>query len=150
MFWKCFWYLCGLSLSGFIIGRILPKSWFDWTKYPYAAYRFENGGRYYEKFHIRKWQNKLPDMSRIFKKIMPPKAVKGTLSKETLIIMIQETCIAEFTHFTIGFMGFVCLWLWSELGGFCMSLAYFLGNIPFILIQRYNRPRFIKVLNHIK
>ena len=125
MFWKCFWYLFWLSNLGFIIGRILPKHWFVWTLYPYRPYEFEEGGHFYDKFGIRKWQSKVPDMSKVFKKIMPAKALRTKPTKESLTLMIQETCIAEFIHRTVGILGFFCVFIWKGTGGWVLSLIYF-------------------------
>jgi len=149
MFLDCFWYLFGVSVIGFFVGRILPKEWFDPSLFPYKPHDFENGGKYYDKFKIRKWQNKLPDMSKIFKKIMPPKQMSRMPSKEELTLMLQETCIAEWEHKTVLLLGLYCIFIWQGMGGIIVSLLYTLGNIPFIIIQRYNRPKLMRVLAHI-
>lgn len=149
MFWKCFWYLFWLSSLGFIIGRVLPKRWFDWTLYPYKAREFEDGGHYYDKFGIRKWQSKLPDMSKVFKHIMPAKALKTKPTKESLTLMIRETCIAEWEHRTVSVLGFGCALIWNGMGGMILSILFLIGNLPFIIIQRYNRPRLIRLLGRV-
>ena len=56
--------------------------------------------------------------------------------------MIQETCVAELTHVLLSVCGLYALRLWPGAGGVLITAVYILfGNVPFIIIQRYNRPR---------
>ena len=38
-FWGCVEYLAASGTVSFIVGRVLPKSWFRHDKFPYAIYR---------------------------------------------------------------------------------------------------------------
>ena len=60
--------------------------------------------------------------------------------------MIRETCAAELTHLLEAVAGLWCLHLWPGVGGVVMASLCILINLPFILIQRYNRPRFLRLL----
>ena len=95
---------------------------------------------------IRKWQAKVPDMSKLFKKFMPEKKLtRQTVQK--LPLMIQETCVAELTHGLLCLAGLALLKIWPGPGGIILTVIYILfGNLPFLLIQRYNRPRLQKLL----
>lgn len=42
--------------------------------------------------------------------------------------------------------GLYCIHLWSGVGGIVVPLLFALGNLPFIIIQRDNRPRLLRVL----
>ena len=92
------------------------------------------------------------DMSKIFPKIMPVKqlrediAVYHTLT-EKITVLVKETCIAEFIHTMLAIVGFGCMKIWEGLGGTIVAILYAVGNIPFIMVQRYNRPRLISILN---
>ena len=96
-FWICCGYYASIGLLFFIIGRILPKKWFDYNAFPYKAFDCEKDGKIYEKIAISKWQSKVPDMSRIFPKLMPKKRMVAT-DPDTLLLMVRETCIAELIH----------------------------------------------------
>lgn len=151
-FIRCVGYLALLGIVGFIIGRLIPKKWFCEDVFPYKQYHFEKNGKFYDHFQIKKWKDKLLDMSKIFPKIMPIKRLVypnsyGVDFMTKLPVLIKETCIAEFIHSMLSLAGFVCMAIWDGLGGFIVSLLYALGNIPFIMAQRYNRPRFIYLLN---
>lgn len=145
---RCFVYLALVGIASFILGRILPKKWFNSDAFPYKSFKFENEGKIYNKFHIRNWQKKLPDMSRLFPKLMPEKKFADReRDVEKLPLMIQETCVAEFIHWLLFILGFGCVFLWKGAWGWIVAVVYNLvGNVPFIIIQRYNRPRLKKTL----
>ncbi len=143
-FMKCIGYIALIGILSFLIGRLLPKKWFDFERFPYRCWYFEDEGRYYERFKIRVWQNKVPDMSRIFPKMMPAKKLSENY-KELLLQMIRETCVAELTHLSLCFAGLYCIKLWCGAGGIVIAVINVLMNIPFIMIQRYNRPRLCKL-----
>ena len=142
-FWSCFWYLIAISVAAFFIGRLIPKKWFCVDMFPWKAWKFEKGGRIYEKLHVRKWMNRVPDMSRILPFMMPAKKVElGDLQK--MDVVIKETCIAELIHGMNCILGLYCLKLYPGIGGIIIAFLYaFVFNIPYMLIQRYNRPRLI-------
>ena len=97
----------------------------------------------YEKLGIRWWKDKVPDMSRILPRVMLPKRLSWGDQPERIALMIQEACIAELIHMILFVLGFGCVLIWAEgPGGWIVAMVYnLLGNVPFILIQRYNRPR---------
>ena len=136
----CVLYCGTLGFLSFLLGRILPGSWFQAQKLPYRSLPFEKEGKFYERFGIRKWQNRVPDMSKLFPKLMQPKQVTRDFASE-LPLMIRETCIAEFIHSLLCLLALPCLLIWPGWGGSIFLLLYILGNLPFIMIQRYNRPR---------
>lgn len=144
-FLQCIIYLAGIGIVSFVLGRIVPKRWFRAEAFPYRCFDFEREGRIYEKLKIRKWQSKVPDMSRILPFVMPKKRLlqgfEGKLPR-----MIQETCVAEWIHTVLSIAGLLCLGIWPGPGGIVVTVIYvLLGNIPFIIIQRYNRPRLLRM-----
>lgn len=89
-------------------------------------------------------------MSRIFPGIMPSKKLPRKFDSEQIREMIVETCIAECIHGFLCLAGLGCLFFWKGLGGICAAVLYALGNIPYCLIQRYNRPKLVKILKSLK
>ena len=148
-FWKCVIYLAIAGLLSFFIGRTLPKGIFKETHFPFKSYLFERDGRVYEKLYIKKWQNRVPDMSRIFPNLIPRKQLRGT-DPVYLTEMIQEACIAEWTHLLLCIAGLQCIWLWPGIGGKVISVLNILGNMVFVVIQRYNRPRFMNLRKNVE
>lgn len=142
-FWSCFCYLILISIVAFFVGRLLPEKWFSADSFPYRTFGFEKDGCIYHKLKIRKWHKKVPDMSRIFTVMMPAKKLSVDCA-EKMPRMIQETCVAEFIHAANCIAGLYCLKLYPGPGGIIISFLYaFIFNMPYILIQRYNRPRLI-------
>ena len=142
---NCVLYLVLTALIGFLAGRIIPKKWLNPHAGIFCSFKFEQDGKLYEKLGIRKWQKRVPDMSRIFPSLMPPKNLSGHYEAR-LPLMIEETCMAEATHIVMSFVGIGCLWICPGFGGILLTLIdILLFNLPFILIQRYNRPRLIRL-----
>ena len=86
----------------------------------------------------------MPDMSRIMPD-MVPKRLDGIAKSETVDILIKEGCVAELVHQALITLGFVCVWIWKGMGGWIVSLLFAIGNVPYIIIQRYNRPRLMRL-----
>lgn len=141
---KCVLCLAAISIVGFIAGRLLSVIRFNAEIFPFRLYEFENSGKLYEKLSIKRWQNKLPDMSRIFIKFMPEKRLSECTDGK-LAVMINETCVAELTHIILALLGFLCIVICNNIVAVICSALYFIGNIPFIMIQRYNRPRLVRL-----
>lgn len=147
-FRNCCLYIAAMGLVGFFAGRLLPKRWFDYDAPPFRALSFENGGHFYRKLGIHRWHKRLPDMSRILPGLMPPKRVVAHISAEQAEIMVQETCIAECIHVVLSLLGLALPFLWPGPGGILFCAVYILaGNVPFILIQRFNRPKLRMLLD---
>lgn len=142
---KCMIYFAVTGLLSFFLGRLIPPNKMEWHRFPYKHYAAEREGAVYKKIGIHHWQNKVPDMSKIFPKLMPPKKMVDT-DKESLLRMIQETCTAELIHMILCLTGLYCIRLWPGAGGIVLAvLNIVLFNLPFILIQRYNRPRLVRL-----
>lgn len=139
----CAVYLAFTGMLGFLLGRWIPKGRLKPEEGLFRCFEFEKNGAVYEKLGIRKWQNRLPDMSRIFPSMMPAKNLSGDFEKR-LPVMILETCVAEITHSLLCVAGLGCIWICPGWGGVAAALIdIVLLNLPFILIQRYNRPRLL-------
>ena len=148
-FMKCILYSAAIGFLSFLIGRVLPAAWFSADRFPYKTWKWENGGNIYNQlFHIRRWQAKVPDMSKLFKSFMPQKKMTADFDLQ-LPVMIRETCIAELIHVILCFLSLPCMIFSPGTGGVLFTFFYILGNLPFIFIQRYNRPRFLRLQHKI-
>lgn len=141
---KCLVYIIALGVVSFVTGRLLPKRWFKSDCFPFRCNEKEK--KLYKALRVKDWQNKVPDMSRVFTKLMPAKKLNADTLAD-IPRMLEETCVAEFIHVVLSVLGLACLWLWPGSGGAVVTLVYILlGNVPFIIIQRYNRPRLQRLL----
>lgn len=149
-FVKCVVYLIVLGLLFFLIGRLMSKVPLPVNCKLFQSMTFENEGRIYNKLNVKEWKGRVPDMSLILPRVMPPKRVSINDGVPALELLLKETCIAEITHELLCFFGFACTLIWRGLGGFCVSVVYMLGNLPYIIIQRYNRPKLRKLLSQVR
>lgn len=139
-------YLTALALLSHMVGERLPRRWFRPEGRFFAGFAWEQGGRVYERLGIRFWKDRVPDMSRLDPR-MQRKQLRAARSREELERLVRETCVAETVHWTLIPLSPLLLWLWPGLGGAVTLVLYvLLGNLPFILIQRYNRPRLAALL----
>ncbi len=146
-FLKCALLLLWNGIALFVLGRLLPKRWFNYRAIPYRSWKVEDHGKIYTKIKIQKWQSLLPDMSRIFPALMPAKKIDHRPSDAELNRMLRETCIAEFIHLMLCITSLEGLdILPGALGAAVYAVYVLLGNLPFILIQRWNRPRLAAML----
>ncbi len=138
------------SLFIALIIRVLPSKWFDPNLKIYRVSDKER--KFLVKIGIKKWKDKIPEAGKLvnFKKdkIEKPNDV------EYLNKFLKEMCYGECLHICciisslIGmcFMPNGCFWNIS----FVIAMIYSLLNVPSILIQRYNRPRFQAYVERLK
>ena len=70
----------------------------------------------------------------------------STATADQAAALVQETCRAELVHGASCLLGLAFLWLWPGWGGaIVLAVWVLLANLPFILIQRYNRPRLMRL-----
>ena len=148
-FLRCCVYLFFIGILGFFIGRLIPHKWLKEECFPYRSYKFEKDGTIYEKIGIKNWHNKVPDMSKILPNMVPSKVLDGNVYEKTPLL-IKESCVAELIHKLLAVAALYCLVLWNGIGGMIVTLLFEIGNLPYILIQRYNRPRLSTLYQKIK
>lgn len=148
-FLKCLLFLALIGTAAFFLGRLLPKKWFHYDRFPYRLFPFEQEGNLYVKIGVRKWRGQFPDMSVILPKLIPSKRLPQFATAAQIEMMVWETCVAEWIHKLLVFAGFGCVLIWESIGGWIVSLLYALGNIPYIIIQRYNRPKLIRLFEKL-
>lgn len=123
----------------------IPDEWFITNKHLFKQLSWEKDGQIWDDiFSIRKWKSKLPDASLFMKKAYNKKSMRDT-SLETFNKFIIETRRAEFTHW-VSILPAPVFFIWNPVWARLIIIIYALvANIPFILAQRYNRPRLERV-----
>ncbi|MCX7727458.1 MAG: hypothetical protein N2053_11500 [Chitinispirillaceae bacterium] len=105
---------------------------------------------FYHKVGIKLWKDRLPVMSG---GELDRKHLRKEITIEYLDQMITATCYTEVIHLVCGITGFLSigsvLLLPKPLPYLpffsIIALLNFLTQLPFILVQRYNRARFLRV-----
>ena len=113
-----------------------------YDRFPFKEYRWERKGQLYIKLRVNEWKDKVPDMSSYFKGMFYKKALAQTRSSAYFERFVIETCIAEAVLVALMVGGVAAYLVFRNAWGIIAWLLYALGNLPFVLIQRYNRPRF--------
>lgn len=141
------------SLTGFmcfLFGRFVPKKLFNPNIFPFRTFGWEKNGAIYECTGVKHWQNKVPDMSKLLPGVMPAKSVGNMPNSESILIMLRETCVAEFVHWILFLWGLGCFRFFKLKTAVIVYIIYVASNAPYIIIQRYNRPRLRKLLECCK
>lgn len=113
--------------------------------FPYRARDWERGGAVYERLGIRRWKSKMPDTSR-YSRLLVTKEVRPHMDSAAVRRLIAETCVAEKVHADLSLASAGVLFIWESDFGFFIWFLCILGNLPYILIQRYNRPQLQRLL----
>lgn len=102
---------------------------------------FERKGKFWRNvFYVHRWKDSLPDGASLFKLGYKKKQLTDT-TIETMQLFILETKRAELTHLLL-LLPAPLFFLWNPVwAGFVMLFYAVIVNVPFIIIQRYNRIR---------
>ena len=124
-------------LAAFIVDS-LPRSVLAGI-YPLMRTRkWEDEGKFYERvFHIRAWKDYIPALGVFDKKHMSSHPDSGYVSTYLL-----EGLRAELCHALALLFGAVIIVFSAETAKTKIFLWEIVLNIPCIMIQRFNRPRF--------
>lgn len=148
-FLKSVLYFAILGIGAHFIGEALPRHWFHHDRFPYRTWGWEKNGLIYKKLRIDAWKDRVPDMSRIMKKMVPKRVGKCPKAADVWRL-VQETCVAEIVHLALCITAPVIYFFWwNGWGVLCASLVI-VGNIPFIFIQRYNRPTLVSLARRLE
>lgn len=143
-------YMIVIGQVGFFFGLSLPRDCFNEGRFPYKSFGWEKDGQFYNKLKVKNWKSKVPDMSMITKRIMPKK-IKGNITSEDVDRLVKESCVAEMIHYILCVFAIGIYNIWRGKLGILLAVLYILlGNVPYVIIQRYNRPNFISLRDRLK
>ena len=107
------------------------------------ARKFEKNGEIYETvFHIKSWKDYIPAIGSFDKK----RITKAKLTKEYVSQYLLESLRAELCHIIAIFLSLIVLIVTVPSLSLLIVGYTALLNLPCIFIQRFNRPRFEKIL----
>lgn len=142
-------------LGSIAIGsRFLPSRWYDHKRAFFRTRKWEM--RFYEAIHLRAWKDYLPELGGIvgFAKDRMPEVVDANY----LDRFLWETCYTETSHWicmVLGWSFIPTVFLFDHferyIGLFIgISCLNFVAHLPFIITQRYNRPRLESLRNRFR
>ena len=132
--------------SGYVTNR-LPTAIFHRSGLLFRTGAWEREGMIYATlFGIRRWKNRMPEAGAMFRGGFS-KARISVLSRDGLERFVAETRRAELTHWLPFLLSF-SFFAWNPIHvAIWMPLVGLLGNAPFIMIQRYLRPRLQRLID---
>jgi len=144
IFNSLFWIIIHM-ISGYL-SHLIPETIYRPSSTLFKPQWWEKNGKIYEKlFLIKRWKDKLPEAGEFFR--LHPFNKKHLLSTDPAYLnrFLLETCRAEMAHLLpIVFLP-LSFPFNPPIGDSIMALYAFLANIPFIMIQRYNRIRLLRI-----
>lgn len=139
------WLLIHLSISFFSVR--MSERFIGKFNGIFTAFNWERSGKFYEKIKIRIWKDRLPEAGKLFKDGFSKKNLKGRSEMERFLF---ETKRGELSHW-LQLVPCLLFFIWNTPAAAIFNVLYaFAFNSPFILIQRYNRIRLIRVLQKKK
>ena len=131
-----------------VVMRLLPKALWD-----YRRKRFTVGDEevkfYDQKLHIKSWKEKVPEAGAASG--FPKDKIYSTEEKY-LKRFLEENCFAESMHFVAGLIGITALFFLPTADFFFaipITIVNFVLNIMPSMIQRYNRPKLVRIYEKI-
>lgn len=114
----------------------------DVTKKWYQSRTWEK--KFYEKLHVKRWKDFLPTYdTNLFDH-----------TKHSWDEIAQASCQAEIVHETIVLLSFVpigfSIWFGTTMVFIITSVLAALFDLTFVMIQRYNRPRILKLIGRLE
>jgi len=125
---------------------VLPPAVFRPTRWLFRPRPWERGGAVYERFlAVRRWKRLLPSGGTVRRGGFDMRHVTSH-APLYLRTWVLESCRAELSHW-LAIPPALLFFLWNPwFVGLLMILYAILVNGPCIVAQRYNRPRFLAIL----
>ncbi len=131
--------------SGFATHR-MPMSWFD--RGTSRSRVLEAEARFYRRYlFVHRWKDLLPEAGAMFAGGFAKRSFPAESRRDRAFILrfIAETRRAELTHW-LPIVLSVTFFLWNPPAiAMWMPVYAVLTNLPFILVQRANRPRLMRL-----
>ena len=134
------WFVLHMGISIALLK--VPLSFFKKENRLFDSFSWEKKGAFWQTyFHVCSWKDKLPDGASLFKLGFKKKHLTK-VNDAYLTAFILESKRAELNHWLL-MLPAPFFFLWNPPWAGWMIICYALvANCPFIIIQRYNRPRF--------
>lgn len=125
-----------------LVGHILDRTMQNKADYRKAWYQLRTWEtKLYKRLNVRKWKRKMPTYDP---SLFDPKL-------HSWEEIVQAMCQAELVHEVIAVLSFLPLLAAIPFGSFFVflstSLLAALFDLSFVIMQRYNRPRILKLLS---
>lgn len=137
----------GLSFGIGYLAHRAPLSTVGRDRWVTRLRAWERDGRIYERrLRIRTWKRWLPEGGDFYEGGFSKRHLQGR-DRSHLERFVAETRRAELTHWALLACSPLFL-LWNRpLIAACMVAFGVVANLPFVIVQRYNRARLVRLLS---
>lgn len=141
LYFSLYWVFMHVLISKYTVALSYEHlNKYEWL---YQFRNFEENGEIYRALNIKKWKDKVPDATTFFKKGVNKKKLE-LKRQEGLYILLMETKRGELSHW-LQMIPAIFFFLYDNKIAIIMIIYAISFNIPFIMIQRYNRMRIMKI-----
>lgn len=126
-----------------------PDSWIDDDLPWFQVKDWEDGGQLYQRwFRVRAWKHRVPSGGKLYAGGFSMTEITSW-DRGTIARWVKESCRAELCHW-VAILPSALFFLWNPWHMALMMVLYacVFNAIP-IIIQRYNRPRLLRVLKKL-
>lgn len=119
----------------------IPLRFFQRPSSYFTIAAWEDSGQLWQRLlRVKKWKSHLPDGASLFRFGYKKTALPG-LDHANLQLFADETKRAELTH-ALSMLPAPLFFIWNPIWAGWVMIGYALAfNLPFIIVQRYNRAR---------
>jgi len=124
----------------------VPHHLLNHRRWLFRTRPWELEGELYDKlFRVRSWKSKLPSGGKVVGSGFSMDRIES-MEHEYLNRWVLETCRSELYHLVSIFPSLL-FFLWNPpAAGFGMILYSLIFNLPLVIVQRHNRPRFLAAI----
>ncbi|MDN5314117.1 MAG: glycosyl-4,4-diaponeurosporenoate acyltransferase [Clostridiales bacterium] len=142
------WFI--IHMAAALLALKLPDRYFKSDNWLYKSHNWEKSGQFWQdKFKVRVWKEKLPDGAAILGQGFAKKRLQAA-EAAYFEQFILESRRAEFTHY-LAMLPAVLFFLWNPPWAGVFIIFYAIAaNIPCVIAQRYNRPRFVRAASRLR
>lgn len=114
----------------------------------FACHKWEDGGKIYDRlFKVSKFKDSAVNAQKIFGGDVTPRTMPR--DPQVMSAIIDETCKSELVHWLLILISPAMLVLIHSWLKWPLWALYIIANFRDILIQRFNRPRFVRLYNRL-
>ncbi len=124
----------------------LPASLFDHRAWLFRTRAWERGGAIYQDlFRVKQWKTRLPTGGALFAGGFSMKRL-ASWDRDYLERWVLESCRSELCHW-VAMLPAPLFFLWNPIPVGVVMIVYAIAfNVPLVLVQRYNRPRLLALV----
>ncbi|SDN97273.1 hypothetical protein [Halobacillus aidingensis] len=138
------WLCIHLGVSGFV--SVAPEALVNAFAGIYRVRRWETQAKVYERLGVKKWKDRLPEARKWFRRGKTAAHLRNPSQWDRFEKQTNRSELSHWVQMLAAPFFFLFNPPWA---GWIMVVYAILFNLPFIIVQRYNRVRMMRVKNRV-